>query len=312
MPYCVKCGHKVPDGAAFCTACGAPLKKINAAPPQTVVPPQSTPQPTPQPAPPPPPPAPESQPGAFRVTIRKKEVVPPPQRNMTPPPQQQQFVAQPNNGYSKPRRQSSGGSSFGGCLRRAFHGITATIALIASLWWGANSLFPNLRTDFSNWTNGFFGKCSSAHQEGGGLLGFGGKESDAPSAKEYERVFTDDEMTKIFDAGFPKTDEDHGVCFGLYESDQKMQGQNIAFELKKASPGEDKRLVGKFILLIDGKAEQEGFLCYCGHSIYSLFDDLEDIDHANRASGIWYVSADGKSLSIYDKGEEKMKWTLKE
>lgn len=238
---------------------------------------------------------------------------------MVPPsaPQRQGFVP-PNNAYNGGSpyygmpRQKSGGSSFGGCFRRFFHGVTATIALIASLWWGVNSLFPNLKTNLSGWTNGIFSSCSGGKQGGGGLFGGGEASDDAPSAKGYERVFTDEEMKKIYDAGFPQTDEDHGVCFGMFESEQQLQGKNVAFELKKASPGEDKRLVGKFVLILNGKVEQEGYLCYCGHSIYSLFDNIEDIDHASNASGIWYVSADGKSLSIYDNGEEKMKWTLKE
>jgi len=292
---------------------------------QMAVPPPPPPAPSAAPTSPLPPPTPGSQPGSYRVQMmRYKEASQPPQYSTTPPASYvQQQQAQ--------RRQSShrsSGSSSGGCFRRGFHILTAAIAMIASLSWGIRSAFPNL--NFGNMGSIFnvFSSCTGGNQ-GGGLLGNnngglfgglldGGKSSggetsdDAPSAKGYERVFTDAEMTDIFEAGFPQTDEDHGVCFGVFESEQELQGKNVAFELKKASPGEDKRLVGKFVLILNGKVEQEGYLCYCGHSIYSLFDNIEDIDHASNASGIWYVSADGKSLSIYDNGEEKMKWTLKE
>lgn len=33
MPYCTKCGSQVPDGASFCSTCGAPVKPEAAAPP---------------------------------------------------------------------------------------------------------------------------------------------------------------------------------------------------------------------------------------------------------------------------------------
>lgn len=323
MPFCVKCGHKVPDGASFCTSCGAPLKKNistpvtsgqGSAPANAATPPPQAPPPASVPPPPPSPPG--SQPGSYRVQMmRYKEASQPPQYSTTPPASyMQQQQAQ--------RRQSahrSSGSSFGGCFRRGFHIITAAIAMIASLSWGIRSAFPNLNLNFfqggiPNISSipGIFSSCSGGKHDGGGLFGTGETSDDAPSAKGYERVFTDADMTKIFEEGFPQTDEDHGVCFGMFESEQQLQGKNVAFELKKASPGEDKRLVGKFVLILNGKVEQEGYLCYCGHSIYSLFDNIEDIDHASNASGIWYVSADGKSLSIYDNGEEKMKWTLKE
>ena len=191
--------------------------------------------------------------------------------------------------------------------------------MIASLSWGIRSAFPNLNLNFfqggiPNISSipGIFSSCSGGKHDGGGLFGTGEASDDAPSAKGYERVFTDEEMKKIYDAGFPQTDEDHGIYFGMYESEQKMQGNSISFELKEPSTSEDKRIVGKFGLIINGEVEQEGYLCYCGHSIYSLFDRVDEIDNANSAAGIWYVSADGKSLSIYDNGEEKMKWTLKE
>jgi len=35
MPYCTKCGSQVPDGAMFCSTCGAPVKPEAAAPPVT-------------------------------------------------------------------------------------------------------------------------------------------------------------------------------------------------------------------------------------------------------------------------------------
>ena len=336
MPYCSQCGHNIPANVRFCTACGAPVNEsaqnnLNNQEPQSIQSPQNTqnlppppppaasaapqmaappPPPPPSSAAPPPPPTPGSQPGSYRVQMmRYKEASQPPQYSTTPPPS----YVQQQQAQRRQSTQKRSGSSFGGCFRRGFHILTAAIAMIASLSWGIRSAFPNLNLNFfQGGIPGILSSCSGGKHEGGGLLGTGETSDDAPSAKGYERVFTDADMTKIFAEGFPQTDEDHGVCFGMFESEQQLQGKNVAFELKKASPGEDKRLVGKFVLILNGKVEQEGYLCYCGHSIYSLFDNIEDIDHASNASGIWYVSADGKSLSIYDNGEEKMKWTLKE
>ena len=161
----------------------------------------------------------------------------------------------------------------------------------------------------SGWTNGIFGKCSGGDHEGGGGL-FG--KSDAPSAKDYEPVFTEVETLKIIEeAGFPLSGEDHGLIMGTYETDEKMEGHTIAFKLE-SSTSDDKRIVGNFTMIGDGNPVKQGVLCYCGHSLYCFYEDVEDIGHVSRTDMVWYAHGDGKSFGIYDKGEEKMKWTLKE
>lgn len=179
-------------------------------------------------------------------------------------------------------------------------------------------MFPNLRTNLSGWTNGIFSSCSGGQQGGGGLFGTGGsdeqegKKEGLLASKEYELAFEEGVTLQIIEeAGFPMTGGDNSLSYGTYETDQTMEGHTVAFKVEPTT-SEDKRIIGNFVMIGDGNPVKHGVVCYCGHNIYAFYEDEDDIGHKASTDFVWYANPDGKSFSIYDKGEEKMKWSLKD
>lgn len=122
MAYCVKCGQKNPDGAAFCSACGARLQ-MNDTPEEN----------------------PASQPGSFRVNIPHRDGTPP--RRESAPPAQDRWRSRANerkrdkesdNAYDANQANRNKGGKVGGCLKRMLMWGVGLIVVLSAIAWGVS------------------------------------------------------------------------------------------------------------------------------------------------------------------------------
>lgn len=122
MAYCGKCGQKNPDGAAFCSACGARLQ-VNDTPEEN----------------------PASQPGSFRVNIPHRDGTPP--RRESAPPAQDRWRSranerkrdkEPDKASDTNQANRNKGGKVGGCLKRILQWVIGFIVVVTVFAWGVS------------------------------------------------------------------------------------------------------------------------------------------------------------------------------
>lgn len=117
MAFCGKCGQKNPDGAAFCSACGAPLTTVNNGTERIILHKDGTPPP----------------PRVERPTQEKEKNRNPWEGNL-----KNRETEQPhrNRGFEKPVKK---GGTFGGCLKKLLLWFIGIVVLLGLLLWGIGS-----------------------------------------------------------------------------------------------------------------------------------------------------------------------------
>jgi hypothetical protein len=63
-------------------------------------------------------------------------------------------------------------------------------------------------------------------------------------------------------------------------------------------------------MLGDGKERMTGVVGYGGSTLFIIYKDLEDVGTKRKPDIVVCANADGKSFSVYDKGEEMLRMEL--
>ena len=192
--------------------------------------------------------------------------------------------------------------------------------MIASLSWGIRSAFPNFNLNFfQGGIPGIFSSCSGGKHEGGGVLSSSKNsfEGTLLGKEGYERAIDDavalDILTEM-GVTDKMTGVDHTLAFGTYKiaySAQKMdmEGHTVAFRFDPPT-SDDKRILADFVMLGDGKERMTGVVGYGGSTLFIIYKDLEDVGTKRKPDIVVCANADGKSFSVYDKGEEMLRMEL--
>lgn len=304
MAFCGQCGQKNPDGAAFCSACGAKLRVVETpvaenAPrennqPRESVKPRETPhqrervilhkEGTPPPR--------HEQPRPPRYgqpqQPRHEQMRPPryeqpqqpryeqpqqPRYEQTRPPQQPRYEQQPlhssNRGFEKPAKK---GGTMGGCLKKLLLWIIGIIVVIGGILYAIGSWFGD--------TDG----------------GDGGEENDNQKPSQFERVMDRQQVEALVEAqGFPTTTKDVAPLGGEYVG--SVKGWTITVTLK---PEQNGKIVGRVKQDANGyTAVSDGVYCYCGNSIYAVYKD-ESYMEEGKVQNYFYAQPDRKSIMMID------------
>lgn len=235
MAYCGQCGQKNPDGAAFCSACGAKLQMSD------------TPEENPA-----------SRPGSFRVNIPHRDGTPPrretaPPRREAAPPAQDRWPGsssehrpnrEPDNANGTNRAGRNKGGKVGGCLKRMLLWVIGLIVVAAVFGLGVS-------------------KCKSGDGQGGN-----GDKGNNDDMSNIEQVMTKSALDSLMEknSSFEKDNGDVVPRPGRYEG--KAMGQRITFDVK---PEQNGKILGKVHVEMDGETIRDCIYAYCGNGIYSMY-----------------------------------------
>ncbi len=276
MAYCGQCGTKNPDGAKFCSNCGAPLEApATAAPAEELRRQEPTERVnpfinrikkdrgnTPASA------GAEEKPQGetIRADIPRREAIPP-RRESAPP--RRDSVSLRREPVERPKKKSSQGGS----LKKLLPWIGGIVVVLGLLLWGIGSCLGN--------------------PDGGGD---NEDENDKQDVSTFEKIMSPESVDSLMKAkGFPQTTEDVAPLGGKYIV--SADGYNIDVTLEPAQNG---KIVGKVKMSANGyKAVRDGVYCYCGNSMYAIYK-YEDHIERNKVHGYFYAFPDRKSIMMID------------